>query len=245
MNFHLSKREWTLFIGLILICVMSLSLLYFFVYSPQNTRLQRIQNELQTEKAILQAMEAKTNVESRAFTDLSLQKKIPVEPLTEQLLLDFEMAEVVSESFIQSMSFEKNDFSQTLSEIEGGNEEDGTASTDVGNSLIKRLQITMTVESPTYFEMERFLTEVENLERIVEVNQLIFTGTEEFNEGVVEGSDQSIIYQIVASAFYLPTLTELKESLPSIDSPPPSLKKNPFNQFTDPAGEEIQNDTED
>lgn len=231
-------------VGLFIICVSILVFFYFFIFEKGSSRLQAVESELHMEQKLVQAYETKSNAgEGQTFLDsTSLQKRIPVQPLTDQLLLDIERAEVISGSSIQTVSFEKMDSAYRTEQKENDPTDEGnTASNETskvetieGSSGLKRIQFTMTVQSPTYFEMESFLKELENLNRLVEVNQLNFTGTEELIESKEEESDQLITYEVVASAFYLPELTELLESLPKIETPTPSLKKNPFNQYTDP-----------
>jgi type IV pilus assembly protein PilO len=240
----LNKKERLLLLGITLACLFTLLLFYFFFYSPQKDRLSIKHEELKTEQKILAAIETKTSqIENHSYRDTkSLQGQIPVDPLTEQLILQFEKVEVLSQSTIQSMSFAKEDFLFSSEEngdpaLENDGEPSGEQVTDKDTSSVKRLQITMMVESENYFAMEKFIGELENLERIVEINQLVFEGREEMSP-VLDGREpQPLIYQLVASAFYLPELTDLQDSVPSIDSPPPSMKKNPFIQYTNPAEE--------
>lgn len=238
----LNKKERLLLIGITLACLITLFLFYFFIYSPQEDRLRVKHEELKTEQKILEAIEKKTSqIENHSFRDTkSLQEQIPVDPLTEQLILQFEKVEVLSQSTIQSMSFAKEDFLFSIEENEdsalgNGGEPSVEQVIEKDTSSIKRLQITMTVESENYFAMEKFISELENLERIVEINQLVFEGREEMSPVLDGGEPQPLSYQLVASAFYLPELTDLQDSVPTIDSPPPSMKKDPFIQYTDPS----------
>ncbi|WP_044339507.1 hypothetical protein [Rossellomorea aquimaris] len=238
----LNKKERMLLIGMTSACLITLFLFYFFVYSPQKDRLRVTHEGLKTEQKILAAIEKKTSqIENHSYRDTkSLQGQIPVDPLTEQLILQLEKAEVRSQSTIQSMSFSKEDFLFFSEENEDpapgdGGEPPVEQVTDGDTSSVKRLQITMTVESENYFAMEKFISELENLERIVEINQLVFEGKEEMSPVLDGGQPQALSYQLVASAFYLPGLTDLQDSVPSIDSPSPSMKKDPFIQYTDPS----------
>ncbi|MGG4166869.1 hypothetical protein ABEW00_05200 [Rossellomorea vietnamensis] len=241
----LTKKERLLLIVITFACMFSLFLIYFFVYFPQHDRLEMKQNELKTEQKLLSAVEAKTEqIETRSYKDIhTLQNQIPVEPLTEQLILQLEKAEVVSQSEIQSITFAKEDLAFSIEgdddTLEGSSQgSSNPQETENDNSGVKRLQMTMTVQSENYFEMEKFIHELENLSRIVEVNQLLIQGREEMSPVLTDEGPEPLIFQLVASAFYIPGLSDLQDSLPSIDSPPPSLKKNPFIQYTDPSSEE-------
>ncbi|MGM0853311.1 MAG: hypothetical protein ACQEWI_11970 [Bacillota bacterium] len=241
----LNNKEKVLLIGMTIGCMFTLLIFYFLIFSPQKERLNLKQEELKTEQKLLAAIESKTSeIAKHSYRDTkSMQELIPVDPLTEQLLLQFEKAEVLSQSTIQSMSFAKEDFIFSIEQNEdatlqyqGETSEEQVIENDT--STVKRMQITMTVESDNYFSMEEFISTLENLERIVEVNHLVFEGRAEMSPVLTGEETQVITYQLVASAFYLPELTDLKDSVPSIDSPPPSLKKNPFIQYTDPATKE-------
>jgi type IV pilus assembly protein PilO len=247
----LNKKERLLLIGITISCLITLFLFYFFVYFPQKDRLRVNYEELKTEQKILAAIEKKTSqIENHTYRDTkSLQGQIPIDPLIEQLILQFEKVEVLSQSTIQSMSFTKEDFLFSSEENEDSSLEDGGEPSaeevlDKDTSSVKRLQITMTVESENYFAMEKFISELENLERIVEINQLVFEGREEMSPGLDGGQPQPLSYQLVVSAFYLPELTDLQDSVPTIDSPPPSMKKDPFIQYTDPSITTNDNDAE-
>ncbi|PFA64564.1 hypothetical protein CN378_15395 [Bacillus sp. AFS015802] len=248
----LTRKERLILIGITFACVFTLFLLYLFVYSPQQDRLVIKREELKTEQKLLTAVEAKAvQIESHSYKDTkTLQNQIPVEPLTEQLILQLEKAEVVSQSVIQSISFSKEDFAFEIEEKEDsvpGNEEVSSDEQESGkdSSMVKRLQMTMTIQSGNYFAMETFIHELENLPRIVEVNQLVMEGREEMSPVLTDEEPQPLTFQLVASAFYIPGLSDLNDSLPTIDSPPPSLKKNPFIQYTDPAVKEESAETTD
>ena len=248
----LTKKERLLLTGITLTCLVTLFLFSFFFYSPQKERLGIKQEELKTEQKLLAAVEAKAaQIENRSYKDSkSLQSQIPVEPLTEQLILQLEKVEVESQSTIISMNFSKEDFTflngdnedSDLGKMEGSSDEKVI---EKDTSLVKRLQMTMTVESENYFAMEKFIHELENLPRIIEVNQLVFEGKEEMTPVLTDEEPEPYTYQVVASAYYLPELTDLKDSVPSIDSPPPSLKKNPFMQYTDPSAKEDESTNTD
>ncbi|MGG3469257.1 hypothetical protein ABES02_17490 [Neobacillus pocheonensis] len=94
----------------------SLLVVLVFVYaqfislSPLKSDLALKQQELNTEKKLLE-ISSKKNLESQKSDpeDTSeLQKEVPVSPLQEQFLLDLEKAETVANSQIKSMSFSKD-----------------------------------------------------------------------------------------------------------------------------------------
>ncbi|OAT84401.1 hypothetical protein A6P54_03700 [Bacillus sp. MKU004] len=231
MNINLTKKQWSILISAAVIGMLILAGVNYFVLQPAEKRLQYKKEELGIQVKLQQAVEAKVDSieDNETLDSSSLQQKIPVEPSTEGIILDLEKAEMISGSTIQSINFEKTD--GALATAEG---EESAAAPETGDqlpSLLKMVQMTMTIESPGYFEMEAFLEEIENLERIVEINGIYFQGGQELKENMEGYSEEALTFELTASAFYIPELEDLKEGLPKIQSPPPSLKKNPFPQF--------------
>jgi type IV pilus assembly protein PilO len=233
MKIDFTKKQWTILISLIVTGLVILAGVNYFALQPAEKRLQYKKDELGIQVKLQEAVEAKVDSidENETPDSNSLQKKIPVEPLTERVILDLEKAELLSGSTIQSLQFEKTDGALAPKKSE---ETEAAPAVDTQlPALLKRIQMTIVVESPSYFEMEAFLDEIENLERIVEINGLYFEGEQELKENMEGYSEDTITFEVIASAFYIPELNELKDGLPVIESPSPSLKKDPFPQFPD------------
>ncbi|OIU70731.1 hypothetical protein [Rossellomorea aquimaris] len=238
MNMNLTKKQWSILISAAVTGVLLLAGVNYFVLQPAENRLQYKKEELGIQVKLQQAVEAKVDSigKNETLDSSSLQQKIPVAPLTEGIILDLEKAELISGSAIQSINFEKTDGALAPTDRE---DTDAVPAADSQlPSLLKRMQMTMTVESPGYFEMEKFLEEIENLQRIVEINGLYFAGAQELKENMEGYSEDILTFELTASAFYIPELEDLKEGLPKIQSPPPSLKKNPLPQFPDEEDED-------
>ncbi|MEL3974389.1 hypothetical protein AAEO50_19040 [Rossellomorea oryzaecorticis] len=231
MKIDFTKKQWTILISLIVTGLVILAGVNYFALQPAEKRLQYKKEELGIQVKLQEAVEAKvaTIEENETPDSNSLQKKIPVEPLTERVILDLEKAELLSGSTIQSIYFEKTDGALAPKETE--ETEAAPAGDTELPALLKSIQMTILVESPSYFEMEAFLDEIENLERIVEINGLYFEGEQELKENMEGYSEDTITFEVIASAFYIPELIDLKDGLPVIESPSPSLKKDPFPQF--------------
>jgi type IV pilus assembly protein PilO len=230
MKIDFTKKQWSIFFSVIAAGLLMIAFLNFFLIQPLEERIQYQEEELAVQLKLQKAIETKVNsiTDNETADSTSLQKKIPVEPLTERLILDLEKAELISGSIIQSIIFERTDGSLT----EQGNEgSDGSVKETQLPPLLKRLKMTMVVEAPSYFEMEEFLEEIESLERIVEINGLYFEGEEELKENMEGYNEDTITFELTASAFYIPELDDLKDGVPAIQSPSPSLKKDPFPQF--------------
>jgi type IV pilus assembly protein PilO len=231
MKIDFTRKQWSIFISLIAAGILMALVLHFFLIKPLEERLQYKEEELSIQSKLQEAVENKVNSidENMTADSASLQQKIPAGPLTESVILDLEKAELISGSTIQSIHFEKTDGPLAAQKDE---ESDGDPVKETQlPPLLKRLQMTMIVESPSYFEMEQFLEELESLERIVEINGFYFEGEEELKESMEGYSEDTITFELTASAFFTPKLEDLKDGLPSIQSPSPSFKKDPFPQF--------------
>jgi len=171
---------------------------------------------------------------------VALQKMVPVKELSQQLLLEIEKAEVVSRSFVVNMNFDDGDVSfehepveesETAVENETGENEDEQSREEETNTItlpngLKKTVVTLNVESPGYFEFEKFISTLENSERITVVEALDFTAGEEIIE--LEQSEQPIRYQVKIAAFYMPSLVDLIDQLQKMETPEPANKKTPL-----------------
>ncbi|EDL64691.1 hypothetical protein [Bacillus sp. SG-1] len=246
MNLQFEKREWLLMAGSIILGVCILAGVYFLLYNPVQKEIDVRAQELETEEKLISILEEKTsNIEQETFQNsISLQKKVPVKPMTEKLLLDLEKAETISDSFISSIQFSEGDVilpltSQSAEEdIENLSSDDSEDSGEVNGETqeilpqgLKKLNAILSVESPSYFEMEKFLEVLEELDRITEIEQIAFEGPE---ESIIQGdSYDKVSYKLLVAAFYLPDLMQLIEEMPSLNSPPPANKVNPFSSYSD------------
>ncbi|WP_421380194.1 hypothetical protein ACOJQI_17295 [Bacillus salacetis] len=246
MNLQFEKREWLLIAGSIILGICILAGVYFLLYNPVQKEISLREQELETEEKLISILEEKTNdIEQETFENsISLQQKVPVKPMTEKLLLDLEKAETISNSFISSIQFSEGDVTLPLAsenaeeEIENlsTDENEGSEETEAKPQQIlpqglKKLSATLSVESPSYFEMERFLEVLEELDRITEIEQIAFEGPKEST--TQSDSYEKVSYKLVVAAFYLPGLIQLIEEMPGMKTPPPANKVNPFSSFSD------------
>ncbi|MGD6877972.1 pilus assembly protein PilO [Bacillus infantis] len=225
----------------VVIAAIAAGSLYFLFLSPKLDELERKEAELKTEQQLLAAVE--NNAASRQANSFSstveLQKRVPVKPLIEQLLLDIEKAEVVSGSFVAEMQFEEGEVAADTPLEEDVQSAEAQASVAASDETVpvalpqgvRKITVALTARSSTYYEFERFIESLENNKRIILVESIEFEGQEEMS--TVENDSQALNYNIAVSAFYMPELAELEKQLPAIDSPPPGNKRNPLNSFAD------------
>lgn len=248
MNIKLPKNEKLLILSTAILLIGLFAGIFFFVLYPKMQQVPIKETELKSQEQLLSALQSKiTNTDSNTFqSTVSLQKLVPVKPLTEQLLLDIEKAEVVSGSFVVSMSFEDSEMTaeeqQEAEEVETVEEQvdeqlnpDETTEEEETKEPIplptgvNKITVTLNVESPSYFELEKFIGILESSERIIVIDSIDFTAGEEIID--VEQTDKPLSYQVILSAFYMPTLSDLIESLPKMERPEPANKKNPLSKF--------------
>lgn len=248
MNIKLPKNEKLIIFVCVLLIIGLFAGVYFFVLYPKVQQIPLKETELSTQEQLLSTLQSKlTSTNANTFQNtVELQKMVPVKPLSQQLLLDIEKAEVVSGSFVVNMAFEDSEVTQEVAQQQEGEsaltdkqeadlngetvdeEKKETIPLPVG---VKKITVTLSVESPSYFELEEFIRILENSERITVVETIDFTAGEEIID--YEQTDKPLSYQVKLSAFYMPTLSDLIDNLPKMETPEPANKKNPFSKFGD------------
>ncbi|MEH7106630.1 hypothetical protein [Neobacillus sp. LXY-1] len=259
MKLRFSKKE-NLILGIVALLVVALIVLaQFFYLSPLKTDLKKQQSSLDIAQKKLEAIsQQKTQDSQQTVEDTKeLQKKLPVKPLQEQLILDLEKAENVSDSEIKTMSFSKDadvssgtnqtviqntaqQQSSTTTTSQPATSSQSTANQDTANQQssgtvvpegMKKITANLTVESPTYEDFEKFIDALESLNRIIVVESISYTGGQEITS--LSQQNQPLAYSLTFSAFYMPGLNDLQAQLPKIDAPAPAGKENPLSQFPD------------
>ncbi len=249
MKLSLSKKNKLILLFSALLFVLFIVFAQFILLAPLKTDLKLKEQTLETEQQLVDSMMQNQVVESAEVTEgtRELQKRVPVTPLQEQFILDLEKAENVSNSKISSMSFSK-DVDVTIESNPAGTENAGTAegttateetATDpaiqqnapAASNGLKKITVSLSVESPTYEDLEKFIETLESLKRIVVVEAINYTGGEEIT--TLEKEDEALSYSLTVTAYYLPLLNDLIAELPKIDAPAPANKKNPLSSFSD------------
>ncbi|WLR50081.1 LysM peptidoglycan-binding domain-containing protein [Bacillus tianshenii] len=234
MKVQLTKRQTIVFAISLGIIVLAASLTYFFLIRPIHKELTSIERQIEVNENTLEAMQRNERKEN-ILEDIEvtkLQKKLPTEGRVEELILNFEKAEVVSDSHITTMSFQENEVEQAeqaspQGPLERSGEAAGTPQEEVPMPEgLQKVQISISVESNDYQSLQQFLTTIEEMDRLLLIENLAFSGVPE--KVMVPQSEEVLTYQVNLSAYSMPELATLIEKLPSIDTPPPSNKDNPL-----------------
>ena len=259
----MSKKEQLTITALAGILLLIFAGFYFLVVQPLKTELESKRANLKTEEQLLSILQEKEK-KTEEFTSVSttqMQFKIPVKPLVEQLILDFEKAETVSGSKILSMNFAKDGevsvSEQTDEEKNAAEEASSTEATDEATDTtgtlsaadgengqavqkpvsilevpdgVRKVTVQLSVESPGYEELEKFVGALEGLKRIAIVESIDYTGGAEII--TLQQKNEPLKFTVTISAFYMPELKDLIQQLPDVGAPEPAKKRIPFSSFT-------------
>jgi type IV pilus assembly protein PilO len=250
MKLSFSKKHKLILLVGILLTVLLVVFAQFFKLSPLKSDLESKEQMLASEQKLLEMISQKKLDETKKVTEdtRELQKKVPVSPLQEQFILDLEKAENVSSSKILSMGFSKDvdvpmesatppatEVAETseVPEVKTVQETQAEQGTPAPASGLKKLTVNLSVESPKYENIEKFIATLESLKRIVVVESINYSGGGEITSIDTDTVDKPLSYSLTVSAYYLPGLDDLIAELPKIDAPAPANKKNPLNVFSD------------
>lgn len=259
MNISFLRNKTVTVTVSVLVLLAIVAGVYFLIVSPKLEDVKQKEQELSAQEKILSVLQNKiTGTKSSTFeSTVALQQSVPVKPLSEQLLLDIEKAETISGSFVVNMDFQEADMeeNQDQQKSDSTNEkQDQTnqATTEEEQSKentiplptgVKKLTVNLNIESPSYFELEKFLQILEASTRIVVVEAIDFSANDEIIS--TDQTNKPLTYKVTLSAFYMPGLTDLINQLPKIDAPAPSNKKNPLIDFGDYNSSEIESNVDD
>jgi type IV pilus assembly protein PilO len=253
MTLRLEKKEkLILFSGLFLIiAVLAFSYLLFIL--PLKTTVQQKELELENQQKLLEVIGSR-DIETTgelAESSVQLQKRVPVKPLLEQFIIDLEMAETLSNSQILQISFTDEggetitdpSVTQTIPPAENTQtaENPEQSETTPKPEGIKEITLNLSIESESYFDLEKFIETLEQLDRIVEVKSINFAGPAEISS-VGTGTEQGkTSFQLTLGIYYFPKLEDLAEELPEIETDGPANKSNPLSDFSDIQTEQDNN----
>ncbi|WP_394137534.1 LysM peptidoglycan-binding domain-containing protein [Cytobacillus oceanisediminis] len=255
-----SRQKITLSFTLIFVLlILGLGYYYWFHLIPLKDRVEGLTQSIKSEEVQISQLEKdpKSTGNELANQTAFLQQMLPVAPILDQFILDLEKAEISSGSLITSFSFNENQSvaqNETLSESDYKQSEELSVDLNFQNDNtkdeiaseprkfffpegIERLTVSMIVEAPSYIELEAFIKAIEDLQRLTQIDSLAFTGNREVREA--GKTVNKLIYSVTVSAFYYPTLEELKDQLPKYELPSPANKTNPLYPFAENKNDSI------
>ncbi|PAE23978.1 pilus assembly protein PilO [Bacillus sp. 7894-2] len=254
MNREISKKQLVyVLLALVFISGIGFGSYYLFI-KPVNEKMDRKQSELQMATQQLTIIENNLQQlnEQTVLSTVELQKQVPVKRLLDQLLLDIEKSEIISDVNIIEMKMNgtESDEEIDLSEEEENQPQEENSETEDSKEIsetdplieeklpngIKKVSIVLNGQADTYFEMESFIKNLLDLKRVLKVESLKYTGFDEIVSVMQE--DQMVEFELAIAAYYYPELAELQKELPPLDTPRISNKKNPLSSFSELEAEE-------
>jgi type IV pilus assembly protein PilO len=238
MSLQLSKNEKKIMLFVVVIVILLMTLVYFNYVSPLRADVQAKEQRLSANKQLYATiLEQKSQLQDSIEEDTELlQKRLPVQPLIDHFILELEKAELLSNSLVSQMSFSgtSGGGEQTMEEIieersQPIGENNGTESSQPVelqplSTPVSKIPVSLSVQSPTYYDLEKFLDTLENLDRIVTVESVSFSGQPEGGSAA-----ENFNYQVSLSLYYLPALADLQSELPKLETGEPANKSNPLN----------------
>ncbi|MFC6039738.1 LysM peptidoglycan-binding domain-containing protein [Paenisporosarcina macmurdoensis] len=213
-NLTRKQKEIGLIVLSSLFCLIMIAYAYFTFYVPKKESLAVAETTLTTDRQVLFALEQQLadQPDIPVVSSLELQKKVPIDPLTELIILQIEKAEVVSNSLVQSIGFSEGPFV-----IEAPPE---------GVETLQQLLVSLSIETSSYATLEDFIDEIEKLDRILIVDNISFSSPGEVTTEELEPAKLQL--SLSFTAFYRPDLLELLDEGPKVDTPAPADKSNPL-----------------
>lgn len=213
-NLTRKQKEIGLIVLSSLFCLIMIAYAYFTFYVPKKESLAVAETALTTDRQVLFALEQQLadQPEIPIVSSLELQKKVPIDPLTELIILQIEKAEVLSDSLVQSIGFSEGPFV-----IEAPPE---------GVETLQQLLVNLSIETSSYATLEAFVDEIEKLDRILIVDNISFSSPGEVTTEELEPAKLQL--SLSFTAFYRPDLLELLDEGPKVDTPAPADKSNPL-----------------
>ncbi|WP_112181494.1 type 4a pilus biogenesis protein PilO [Paraliobacillus zengyii] len=194
MIFKWSRIYSLLSIGVVLLVIIIAFFSYYQFIYPSQQKVRYLEGELAEQDQLIENADlSKQELEDEVANSLDLQKQIPIDKAINQLILNVEEIEKKTNSTITLL---------TNSEDQVASDQDGEATSE-----LTKINYQMEVLSPNYDEMNQFLTELTNMDRIVEINNIEFVQVE---EGSIELS-------VGLTTFYNPTLTALQTETPTFE----------------------------
>lgn len=212
---NMTKRQKEM--GLLILAIVFLLVLaaysYFQLYAPAKESNEQAKQTVANERDILFALQRQEAQQSPAVSSgsRSLQEKLPVKPLEDLILLQVQKAEVKSDAYVHEVNF-----SLEVPTIENPPEQ-------VENVQAVIAEVHLAADA--YSQIDRFIEEIESMERIFIVDRVEFTASDEMR--TVEQEDEPMELIVTFHAFYRPDLGNLEEEAPKVDVPVPAGKQDP------------------
>ncbi|WP_308637376.1 hypothetical protein [Paenibacillus silvisoli] len=245
MSMGLAQKRNAALTLLFVLLGVAFAMAYSFVIHAPSKELERTKQLLLQEKQLLNAVDERlAKQQGELQSTLSLQRKLPVEPLIDQYLLDLEKVELLSGGQLRSIGINEGDAAALFANAnaaalvvnaDGNAQAPQTENQEAAEAQqpaqaptndVKRLTFSLSVNTPDYGHMMKFLKRLEELQRISKIDSFAFTGGLATAEAASGGGGMN--FTVAVSTFYLTQMDELKNGLPWVEYPEPANKTNPL-----------------
>lgn len=233
MKVSFTKKKWISFIlGIVIVVALSVGGYFYLIY-PKVTVLANTKNQIEMEQKMLDVLEGNVPSEEETISEQTtqMQRKLPVKPLVDQLLLDFQKVEALSNTYIVNIDINQNlDVSSQEEDVAEVNDTDETNDTTQEAipmiEGLKQIQAYLSIRAKGYEDLFQFLAEIDQLPRIISIDSISFMGNDE--KIMIDDEQETLEFSVTVSTYYYPNLHELKDQHPKVIYPDPSEKENPF-----------------
>ncbi len=226
------QKDLTLLILSLVFFAVIAAYSWYRMYAPAKDDNARVVSSIVDQREVLFELQRQLAAKPEEMSSSSrpLQQKVPVVPLEELLVVQLEKAEVKSGTAIRDIQFTKDAAGLEVAdpaETADGSSDDVSAGTtaDSPEAALRRVTVDIELSADSYESIDRFIREVEQMERIFIVQTIELTPPEEEREQTEEAAPLELTVSF--QAFYRPDLTELLPDVPKLDAPAPAGKEDP------------------
>lgn len=204
---------------------------YFSIIQPKQEMRANAESQLENEQKILELLEKNQHAKEERIIEQTteMQQKLPIAPLIDQLLLDFQRVEALSDTYILQIDIDQNSDATPPDQEESEDVAEGDEEDQDSIEGLKQITVYLSILAKTYEDLSRFLTEMDRLSRIISIDSISFRGNDE--RIMIDDYHENLEFGVTVSTYYFPELTGLEDELPKVIHPSPSGKINPlYNQ---------------
>lgn len=232
MMLGFTKKHVIVLISAFFVLVAGAVFLYFLYVTPVLEQKEVLAMELEAEINQKDAYQKQIRDGESDLVEVSveLQRRLPIQPLLDQFILQMARAEGLSDTYILNININSQGELSILNGkkgSEGETEEEGTTNEQPGFEGLQQITFQLSVRANNYEDLAQFLRELDRLPRLVNIDNVSFLGLDE-NVMVDEERNGSLQFHVAVSTYYYPDLQELAGEHPQIDYPRPSQKENPL-----------------
>lgn len=217
------QKDIALLVLAVIFFVLLVSYSWFQLYAPAKEENRQAVTSLVDQREVIFELQRQVAAKpaEQSTSSRPLQRKVPVLPLEDILLVQLEKAEVKSKALINNVTFVQDE----LNEVPAESSDQLDARTEDPALALKLLTIDVELTASSYEEVDKFIREVEATERIFVVQSIELDTPEEIRESAAE--KEPIELRVSFQAFYRPDLQELIPEVPKLDAPMSAGKEDP------------------